>query len=93
MRGIWLGRTIQSDEHLFGSNEGVFTTRTVKRVPVTDQARTDLVKDLKGTPWDRYVGRPMGRPRKRGKAPQAMPILLPAAVEDQSPGDGGAAPA
>ncbi|CAK0896486.1 unnamed protein product, partial [Prorocentrum cordatum] len=52
-RGIWLGKTIESDEHLFGTSEGVFTARTVKRVPVLEQNRADLIKAIKGTPWDR----------------------------------------
>ena len=47
---IWLGKTTESDEHLFATDTGVYTTRTVKRVPETEQRRAYLVKSLQGTP-------------------------------------------
>ena len=64
VRGMWLGKTTESDEHLFANEMEVHTTRTVKRVPDTEQKRADLVKGLQGTPWNRLAGRPAGRPRK-----------------------------
>ena len=64
VRGVWLGETTESDEHLVATDTGVCTTRTVKRVPDTEQRRADLVKSLQGPPWDRLAGRPAGRPRK-----------------------------
>ena len=63
VRGVRLGKT---------TDTGVYTTRTVKRVPDTEQRRADLVKSLQGTPWDRLAGRPAGRPCKT--APQAPPV-------------------
>ena len=50
LRGVWLGKTTESDEHLFANETGVYTTRTVKRVPDTEQRRADLVENLQGTP-------------------------------------------
>ena len=50
-----------TDEHLFATDEGVFTTRTVKRVPDTEQREGDLVKNGQGTPWDRLARRPVRR--------------------------------
>ena len=75
VRGIRLGKTTASDAHLFATETGVYmyTTRTVKRVPHTQQRRADLVKSLQGTPRDRLQGRPAGRPRKT--APQAPPFF------------------
>ena len=35
VRGMWLGKTVDSDEHLFETDGGAYTTRTVKRVPDT----------------------------------------------------------
>ena len=35
VRGIWLGKTTESDERLFANELGVYTTRTVKRVSDT----------------------------------------------------------
>ena len=37
VRGIWLGKTTESDEHLFATDTGVYTTTTVKRVPDSEQ--------------------------------------------------------
>ena len=64
VRGMWLGETTESDEHPFATNTGVYTTRTVKRVPDTQQRRADLLKSLQGTPWGRLAGRPAARRRK-----------------------------
>ena len=75
VRGMWLGKTTECDEHLFATDTGVYTTRTVKRVPDTEQRRADLVKSLQGTPWDRLAGRPAGRPRKT--APDAPLVATP----------------
>ena len=61
VRGIWLGKSTDSDEHLFANELGVYTTRTVKRVPDTEQTRADLVKSLQGTPWDMLFSTPSGK--------------------------------
>ena len=64
VRGMWLRKTTEFLEHLFATDTGVYTTRTVKRVPDSEQKRADLMRSLQGTPWDRLAGRPAGRPRK-----------------------------
>ena len=46
VRGIWLGKTTESHEHLFATDTREYTTRTVKRVPDTEQRRADLVKSF-----------------------------------------------
>ena len=79
VRGMWLGKTAESDEHLFATDSGVYTTRTVTRVPDTEPRRADLVNSLQGTLWDRLAGRRAGRPRKT--APQAPPVATPPAVK------------
>ena len=80
VRGIWLGKTTESDEHLFANELGVYTTRTVKRVPDSEQKRADLVRSLQGTPWDRLAGRSAGRPRK--KAARATPVATPPVAKE-----------
>ena len=70
VRRIWLGKTLYFDEHLSATDEGVFTTRTTKRVPDAEQRRGDLVNNCQGTPWDRLAGRPAGRPREAPPEPQ-----------------------
>ena len=78
VRGTWLGKTTDSDEEMFATDTGVYTTRTVKRVPETEQRRADTVKSCQGAPWDRFAGRLARRPRKT--APQAPPVATPPAA-------------
>ena len=54
VRGVWLGKTTKSDEHLFAKEMGVHTTRTVKRVPGTEQKRADLVTPSGKTSQDNF---------------------------------------
>ena len=46
VRGLWLGKTTESGEHLFATDSGVYTTRTVRRVPDTEPRRADLVNSF-----------------------------------------------
>ena len=48
VRGIWLGKSTESDEHLFGNELGVYTTRTVKRVPDSERKTRKLGEKLAG---------------------------------------------
>ena len=41
VRGMWLVKTTESDEHLCANELGVYTTRTVKRVPDSEQKRAE----------------------------------------------------
>ena len=58
----------------------MYTTRTVKRVPDTEQKRADLVKVLQGTPRNRLAGRAPGRPCKT--APDATPVATPPVAKE-----------
>ena len=80
VRGVWLGKTTESGEYLFAHGLRVYTTRTVKRVPDSEQKRADLVRCLQGTPWERLAGRQARRPRKT--APQATPVATPPVAEE-----------
>ena len=80
VRGKCIGKTTESDAHLFANEMGVYTTGTVKRVPDTEQKRAHLVEGLQGPPWDRLAGRPAGRLRKT--APQATPVATPPAAKE-----------
>ena len=84
VRGMWIGKTTESDEHLLANELGVYTTRTVKRVPDSELERADLVRSLQGTPWDRLAGRPAGRPRKTvGTLPVAKETERPSEDADE----------
>ena len=53
-RGMWLGKTNESDEHIVGLENGmVVTTRTIKRLPPTRRWDRTLVAELRCMPWDR----------------------------------------
>ena len=80
VRGVWLGKTTESDQHVFANELGVYTTRTVRRVPDTEQKRADLVKGLQGTPRNWLAGRAAGRPCKT--APDATPVATPPVAKE-----------
>ena len=69
-RGIFLGKTYESDTFLMGTPIGVHLARTVRRLPANDQADDELMATIQGTPWDRKIGQ-IGRP-KREALPQAI---------------------
>ena len=75
-KGLWLGKTYESDEHLCGTSRGVVRVRTIRRLPETDQAEKEMLNGLVGVPWDMGEGRWVGRPR----GPQAVPIVMHEAV-------------
>ena len=62
-KGIFLGKTYESDEFLMGTSLGVHLVRTIRRLPVEDQADKDLLSTIVGVPWDRKIGQ-IGRPKK-----------------------------
>ena len=68
-RGIALGKVLESGEHIFGTREGTYTTRTVKRLPKQDRADRNLLLEFIGTPWDSKAEKPRGDRRKERYPP------------------------
>ena len=66
-RGIYCGHKVDTNEFLFATANGTFSSRTAKRLHV-DMGRADVVllKAIIGTPWDRQCEAPRGRPRAIG---------------------------
>ena len=64
-RGICCGRKAETNEFVFATADGTFTSRTAKRLPA-DLGRADgeLLKSIVGTPWNRQCEAPRGRPRQ-----------------------------
>ena len=64
--GLWLGKTLSSDDHIIGTHQGIRKCRTIFRRP--DRKRHDVkwVDQSIGTPW---------QPRGQG-------VLIPQAVSD-----------
>ena len=49
--GIWLGRATESDEHIVGTAQGVYTARSVRAKNDQEIWNSGLIKSMKGTPW------------------------------------------
>jgi hypothetical protein len=54
--GIFLGVQDRSDEVLVGTREGVFKARTLRRLDGVQRRDPDLVKSLRGVPWQPVPG-------------------------------------
>ena len=70
--GLWLGRDTSADMHVVGTTSGVFKTRSIRRLPVSEQVDKQLLKDFQAKPWD---------PKGRGE--DADVLVLPQAPETQ----------
>ena len=49
--GLWLGRDTSADMHIVGTTSGVFKTRSIRRLPVSEQVDKQLLKDFQAKPW------------------------------------------
>ena len=54
--GLFLGVQDKSDEVLIGRRDGVVKARTVKRLHGVQRRDADLVKEMRGTPWEPVPG-------------------------------------
>ena len=59
-KGIFLGKLFESGESIFGTRDGTFYARTVKRLPKGERADLQLLQNLVGTPWDPKAEKPRG---------------------------------
>ena len=54
IKGLWVGRSNESDEHIVLSKEGADTYRTVKRFSQeSDRWDRSVLDEVKGLPWDK----------------------------------------
>ena len=70
--GLWLGRDTSADMHVVGTTSGVFKTRSIRTLPVSEQVDKQLLKDFQAKPWD---------PKGRGEDTDVL--VLPQAPEIQ----------
>ena len=61
-KGIFLGKMNETDEFLIGTPRGVHSARSIRRLEMRLTWSSDLVKDLRGVPWNRETT--IGRPRR-----------------------------
>ncbi|CAK0818910.1 unnamed protein product [Prorocentrum cordatum] len=80
-KGIFLGKTYESDEFLMGASSGVHLVRTVRRLPEEDQCDLELVAKMVGAPWDRGIGQ-IGRPK--GKRVVILPTAPPGNKQEET---------
>ena len=83
-KGIFLGKTNESDEYLVGTKYGVHTTRTVKRMREELRNPKELMDSMKGVPWNTHTS--IGRPRKMITEVKAIATPKPA-TEGTVPGE------
>ena len=55
LNGIWLGVDYETDEHVVGTANGIFTSRTVRRKPAADRWVIEDVKSTRGVPRMPYA--------------------------------------
>ncbi|CAK0822283.1 unnamed protein product [Prorocentrum cordatum] len=60
-KGIFLGKTYESDEFLMGTSSGVHSVRAVRRLPEEGQCDLELVAKMVGAPGVGQIGRPKGK--------------------------------
>ena len=63
---LWLGRESTSDMHVVANADGVFKTRSVRRLPAEQQVNKELLESMKATPWD-----------PRGREEESANFILP----------------
>ena len=72
--GLWLGRDTSADVHIVGTTSGVFKTRSIRRLPISEQVDKQLLKDFQAKPWD---------PKGRGEDSDVL--VLPPSQEQGLP--------
>ena len=72
--GLWLGRDTSADMRIVGTTSGVFKTRSIRRLPVSEQVDKQLLKDFQAKPWD---------PKGRGEDTDVL--VLPSSQEQGLP--------
>ncbi|CAK0831086.1 unnamed protein product, partial [Prorocentrum cordatum] len=80
-KGIFLGKTYESDEFLMRTSSGVHLVRAVRRLPEEDQCDLELVAKMVGVPWDRGIGQ-IGRPK--GKRVVILPTAPPEKKQEET---------
>ena len=51
-KGIFLGKSTGTNEFLFGTEDGVYTARSVRRLPPAGRSSKELMDKFVGLPWD-----------------------------------------
>ena len=55
-RGVWLGIHERNGAHIIGTSEGVFESRSIRRLPEEQQWSAEAILGMRGLPWS-YLGK------------------------------------
>ena len=83
--GIFLGVQDRSDEVLVGTREGVFKARTLKRLDGVQRRDADLLKSLRGVPWQTVPGGDAGDVAEAVRRPPVHIAAEPLVGPDELP--------
>ncbi|CAE7848057.1 RE1 [Symbiodinium necroappetens] len=86
-QGIFLGKSVASNEFLFGTEDGVYSGRGVRRLAAAQRANKELFDKFVGLPWD--VKTTLKGPRRlatsRGGAEAQPPMAMEGASAPETP--------
>lgn len=68
-RGIWLGKTEDSNEHVVGCDGGVYRVLEVRRLPPPQRGDRAVLESIIGLPWDTKVTAPVIVPGRLSLSP------------------------
>ena len=74
IKGVWVGRSEKSDEHIVLTPVGCVFSRTIRRLEPSRRHDAGFLGKVKCAPWDAQDGIVRGRPRKELVPPP--PILI-----------------
>ena len=83
IKGVWVGRTENSDEHLLLTPRGVMRTKMVRRLPPAEVTANAFYDTVKGQPWDEFIG---SHKLLRGPEPRVTFQMVPEMI-DPRPAD------
>ena len=73
IKGVWVGRSETSDEHIVLTLGGRVSSRTIRRLELSRRHDAGFLDKVKGLPWDVHDGIVRGRPRNE---PAPLPPVL-----------------
>ena len=74
IKGVWVGRSETSDEHIALTLGGRVFSRTIRRLEPSRRHDVGFLDKVMGSPWDAQDGIARGRPRKEPAPPP--PVLV-----------------
>ena len=73
VKGIWVGKHDESDDHIYLTSSGSHRSRTVGRLEPIKRVVCKLIKEVKGAPWGNRATVPTGSGARAKSLP--APIL------------------